>query len=74
MLRGLAEAGYWILPKPVDMNMILHAAVESGQSDAAVAKAGQLGAAHPELSILTSLAFVVAMVLLSAQQLASKDY
>ena len=47
MLRGLVEAGYWILPKPLDLGMILHAAVESGQTDAAIAN----GRASSALSI-----------------------
>jgi hypothetical protein len=62
------------LPKPFDLNMILHKAVESGQDMAQLQSFQQLGASHPELSVLTSLAFVVAMVALAAHQLASKDY
>ncbi len=74
MLRGLVEAGYWILPKPVDLGMILHAAVESGQSMPQLDSVQQTGAFNPELSILTSLAFVVGVLALASQQLASKDY
>lgn len=75
LLRGMVELGYWILPKPVDMGMILHAAVESGQQAMPqLAAVQQLGAFHPLLSVLSSLVFVVAMVILSAQQLSSKDY
>jgi ABC-type transport system involved in multi-copper enzyme maturation permease subunit len=74
LLRGLAEAGYWILPKPVDLGMMLHAAVEAGQTDKLLEKVVELGGFHPELAVLTSLAFIVGMVALAANQLASKDY
>jgi ABC-type transport system involved in multi-copper enzyme maturation permease subunit len=74
VFRGLVEAGYWILPKPVDLGMILHAAMQSGQADPNLQKIVELGAFHPLLSVLTSVVFVVAMIALAAQQLASKDY
>ena len=74
LFRFLVEVGYWILPKPVDLGMILHAAVESGQAETNLQKVAELGAFHPLLSVLTSLAFVVGMIALAAQQLASKDY
>ena len=47
VLRGLTEAGYWILPKPVDMNMILHSAVQSGHFDPQLQKVVDMGAFHP---------------------------
>jgi hypothetical protein len=74
LLHFLGEAGYWILPKPVDLGMILHSALGAGQANEHLREVERLGAFHPELSVLTGLAFVVGMMLLSAQQLASKDY
>jgi ABC-type transport system involved in multi-copper enzyme maturation permease subunit len=74
ILRGLTEAGYWILPKPLDLGGILNAAVESGHDIPLLKEVQDLGAFHPEWSILTSLAFAAAMIVLAAQQLASKDY
>jgi hypothetical protein len=70
----MAETAYWIMPKPVDMNMMLRAAVDAGQTDPQLQKVVQLGAFHPELSVLSSLVFIVVMVLLAAQQLAHKEY
>ena len=32
VLGGLVEAGYWILPKPADMGMILHQLLDAGNS------------------------------------------
>lgn len=64
-LLNLTEAGYWILPKPVDMGMILHQALEVGDSFRTfpeLEKVQALGRFHPELSVLTSLLFSGAMV------------
>jgi ABC-type transport system involved in multi-copper enzyme maturation permease subunit len=73
-LRGLVEVGYWILPKPVDLGMLLHEAVESGQSLPLLQAVKQQGAFHPGLSVLASLAFAVGMVAIAAQLLRRKDY
>ena len=69
MMRGLVEVGYWILPKPIDLGMILHGAVESGQALPQL----EAVAIYPEWSIVSSLAFIAAMVFLAAHQLANKD-
>jgi ABC-type transport system involved in multi-copper enzyme maturation permease subunit len=74
LLNGLGEACYWIMPKPVDMSMILRGAVDAGQTDPQLQKFVLLGAFHPELSVLSSLVFIVVMLFLATQQLASKDY
>jgi ABC-type transport system involved in multi-copper enzyme maturation permease subunit len=74
VLRGMSEAGYWILPKPVDLGMILRSAVDAGQTDPQLQKFVQLGGFHPELSVLSSLVFIVVMIVLAAQQLASREY
>jgi ABC-type transport system involved in multi-copper enzyme maturation permease subunit len=74
MLRGLTEVGYWIMPKPVDLGMILHAAVDSQMNDPQLQKIVQLGAFHPELSILSTVAFIAVMIVLSSIQLNSKEY
>jgi ABC-type transport system involved in multi-copper enzyme maturation permease subunit len=69
-----AEAGYWILPKPLDASMTLRAAVDGGQTEPPLQRFVQTGAFRPELAILSSLAFIAAMVALSAQQLSDKEY
>ena len=76
-LRGLAEVGYWILPKPVDMGMILHGALEAGHSFTLMddlQKVQDLGAFHPQLSLWASFLFAVAMIFVSSRQLAATDY
>jgi ABC-type transport system involved in multi-copper enzyme maturation permease subunit len=74
MLRGMVEAGYWVMPKPVDLGMMLRSAVDAGQTDPRLQKLVELGNFYPELSVLSSLAFILGMVVLSAQQLAGKEY
>jgi ABC-type transport system involved in multi-copper enzyme maturation permease subunit len=72
--RAMVETAYWAMPKPVDLNMILRAAVDAGQADPRLQKVVEIGAFHPDLSILSALVFIAVMVVLGAQQLASKDY
>jgi hypothetical protein len=74
VVRGMADACYWILPKPADLSMMLHAAVDGGQGDQQLQRYIELGAFNPAASILSSLAFIVVMVALSAQQLKAKEY
>jgi ABC-type transport system involved in multi-copper enzyme maturation permease subunit len=74
------EAGYWILPKPADMVMILEQAFEarqhfSGLSDLPeFAIVCRTGAFWPELSLLTSLVFCLAMLMIAGRHLATTDY
>jgi len=74
------EAGYWLLPKPADMVMILEQAVEAGKhfstlTDVAEFAAVQrTGAFAPELSLLTSLLFGMAMLGIAGRHLAAADY
>lgn len=77
VLRGLAEAGYWILPKPVDQGMILHRILDAGDSLRSLSelqKVQELGAFHPELSLVTSLLFPIVMLVVAARQLSTTNY
>ena len=77
LLRGLTEAGYWILPKPVDMGMILHRALDAGDFFATLPelkKVQEMGDFYPELSLWTSFLFAVAMIFVAARHLADTDY
>jgi ABC-type transport system involved in multi-copper enzyme maturation permease subunit len=74
---GAIELGYWILPKPADMLYLLLEALQAesllaGQMEyrAVVAK----GAFHPELSVLSSLAFAAVMLAASAYEFVTTDY
>jgi hypothetical protein len=73
----LVEAGYWLLPKPADVGMMLHTLMlGAGQADAVpqFEKVRQLGAFHPVLSLLTSLLSGAALLFASARQLETVDY
>ncbi len=77
LLRGLAEAGYWILPKPVDLGLILHRVLDAGNSFRSLSelqKMQELGAFYPYLSLLTSLLFASAMIVVAARQLSATEY
>ena len=76
----LAELGYWILPKPVDITILLErsmhlsdakATLESQQPFARMIENGQF---HPIASILTSCLFPVFALWAAAAQLANTDY
>ena len=74
------EAGYWMLPKPADMEWILQDALRSGDYFMAIANAPGFkqviadGAVDKVWSVVTSLLFSVAMLIISSRQLATTDY
>lgn len=71
------EAGYWLLPKPVDLGILLQQALDAGKHFGLtpdLQSVMEQGAFHPELSLLTSLLFGVAMMVLAARQLVTTDY
>jgi ABC-type transport system involved in multi-copper enzyme maturation permease subunit len=76
----LTEAGYWILPKPMDMVIILEQLLEAGKhfttvsNSPAVVQMQEHGYWDPMLSLTTSLLFAVVMLILSARQLRQTDY
>jgi len=77
LFQGTVEAGYWFLPKPADFNILLFQSLHAGDYFSTFPifeKVQELGAFHPEWSILTSLAFAVVMVAIAARQLATTDY
>jgi ABC-type transport system involved in multi-copper enzyme maturation permease subunit len=76
----LTEAGYWILPKPMDMVIILEQLLEAGKhfstisSSPWVVQVQEHGHWDPMLSLTSSLLFGVVMLILSARQLGQTDY
>jgi len=75
--RGLVETGYWLLPKPVDLGMMLQQVLNAGdyfKSLTELQKVQEAGAFYPELSLLTSLLFAVAMIVIAGRQLAARNY
>jgi ABC-type transport system involved in multi-copper enzyme maturation permease subunit len=75
--RVLVEAGYWALPKPADMDILLNQALQAQDLFATLPefeKVREKGAFDPELSLLTSFLFAVAMLAVASRQLALTDY
>lgn len=73
----LREAGYWTLPKPADLGIILFDALQAGSSFqrlGAFQAVDSQGMFHPMLSILTSLAFAFLLLILSVRVFARTDY
>jgi hypothetical protein len=73
----LVEAGYWLVPKPADLGIVLYDALDASRSF------GQVGAFRavqdhgdffPELSVLASLAFMVFVFVAASRQFALADY
>ncbi len=77
LIRWPLEAAYWLLPKPVDFNLLISQALNAqhyfSQWDAATAMERQ-GRFHPELAILTSTLFAGGMVAVSALDVRKVDY
>lgn len=75
--RSVVEAGYWILPKPADMGLLLGNALDAtndfGQL-AALQAAQSQGAFSPEWSLLSSGLFAVAMLAVAAHEFVTTDY
>jgi hypothetical protein len=73
----LAEAGYWVLPKPADCLLLLDDALESDRHFGQPAELGEAvrgRAFSPELSLLTSLVFSAALVGLAGWRFVNQDY
>jgi ABC-type transport system involved in multi-copper enzyme maturation permease subunit len=75
-----AEIGYWILPKPVDIILLLEQLIGTGEHQGTLADMAhfpelqQMGGFHPELSLLTSALFAVGMLLIASYELGTTDY
>lgn len=75
-LSGLVDFGYWVLPKPADMGLLLYNVLGAGKDFSSVLDPSAL-AAHGfsmQLSVLSSLAFGVVVLLLSARMFQTTDY
>jgi hypothetical protein len=74
---ALLEAGYWALPKPADLGLMLHYAIGAPAPELrlpGLPKLEELGALHLEASLLASLAFAVVVLGLAAYELTHTDY
>lgn len=78
--RFLVEAGYWLLPKPADIAMLMEQALGAAGNTATLSGQAELqavfqtGQFYPELSILTSLVFTAVMLWIAARQLRKAEY
>ena len=73
----LVEAGYWVLPKPLDLSGIFFDAMDAGAYSVPVPEleaAKARGAFHPELSVLASLAFAAVALAIAAYEFRTQDY
>lgn len=76
----LADLGYWLMPKPADMIMILERALDAGRDKATLASLPEMAAAwnrdaiDPLLTVLSSLLFTAVMLVLAGRQLQQTDY
>ena len=73
----LVDAGYWLLPKPADLGLVLFDALGAGGAFAkspALQAVEARGAFHPGLSVLTSLLFTGGVLALAGHELATQDY
>jgi ABC-type transport system involved in multi-copper enzyme maturation permease subunit len=75
-LSGLIDFGYWVLPKPADLSLLLSRALGAGNDFASLVDAGSLEAHGFSmlLSVLTSAAFGVVMLVASARMFQATDY
>lgn len=73
----LVEAGYWVLPKPADIGLLLYDALDAAQSFGRIAAFQSVqshGDFHPWLSILASLGFMAVLLTAANRQFGELDY
>jgi hypothetical protein len=76
-LSWVVEGGYWALPKPADLSLILFDAMDAGHhfgKGLALQNVQAHGHFHPAWSVLSSLAFTVAMLYVAGRQFVTTDY
>lgn len=71
------ELGYWVLPKPADMCLVLFDSLEANNyfgKQLAYEAVERKGEFYPELSVVTSLLFAALMLGLAAYEFVTTDY
>ncbi len=71
------NAAYWVLPKPLDLGAVFYDAVRAEGFALKVPElesAQAAGLVHPELSVMTSLAFALLVLLAAAYEFKHTDY
>jgi len=75
--RFLLDVGYWVMPKPGDMSLLLYDALDSTRflsKPLALKNVQEQGMFSPELSLVSMLIFAVIMVALAGYEFMSQDY
>lgn len=75
--KTVLEVSYWVMPKPLDMSMILYDGLRASGFSAGVQEMRKLkadGRFHPELAILASMLFAIVMLGIAARELKTTDY
>jgi ABC-type transport system involved in multi-copper enzyme maturation permease subunit len=75
--RRAVEVAYWVLPKPLDLVVVLDSALSAGEHFATAPEyeaVNRLGAFHPTWSIAASLLFTAFLFAAAARQFAQDDY
>jgi ABC-type transport system involved in multi-copper enzyme maturation permease subunit len=73
----LIEAGYWALPKPLDMSGIFFDAMNAGTHTEPIREleaVKEKGKFHPELSVLSSLGFAAVILGIAVYEFRKTDY
>ncbi|HVX63352.1 MAG TPA: ABC transporter permease subunit [Pirellulales bacterium] len=73
----VVEAGYWFLPKPADLGILLFDALDAASAFGKVAVFDSVqahGDFHPWLSIAASLSFMAVALVAASRQFAALDY
>ena len=73
----LVQAGYWTLPKPLDLSGIFFEAMRAADYSTPIDELAAVkakGLFYPELAVLTSLAFAVVVLALAAYEFRKTDY
>lgn len=75
--RTILETGYWIMPKPGDMSLILYDVLQADGFSMKVPefeKVQKMGKFHAELSVLASMLFAMILLGISAREFHKMDY
>lgn len=75
--RFLSDAGYWLLPKPLDAVVVMHEALSPEPLAMQVSDFAKLeakGAFQPSLALTAALVFPVAMIALGAYEVETMEY
>jgi hypothetical protein len=75
--QTLVETAYWILPKPADFSILLQRLLHASDYNPAIPvfqTVQHVNGFHPELSVLSSCAFALVLLVVAARELATADY